>query len=140
MELESIAAEVSDLISQSDSNSAVSSMIITYDDVIQAVSRLKPGTFDGLNVLSSNHFLSAADTLCSLSSLVHCNDTVPRDFMISSILPIPKNKRASVANSDNYRGIALSSVLPCKYDICCVLRSNSLVLSVKVLLTCVALC
>ena len=32
-------------------------------------------------------------------------------LMLSSIVPIPKNKLANVANSEHYRGIALSSIL-----------------------------
>ena len=36
---------------------------------------------------------------------------VPRESLISSILPIPKNKLSGTANSDNYRGIAPSSIL-----------------------------
>ena len=70
-------------------------MIITYDDTIQAVNRLKPGKFDGLHMLSSNHFLPAGDTLyvhlALLFTAMIIHGTVPRDFMISSILPTPKN-------------------------------------------------
>ena len=36
---------------------------------------------------------------------------VPNDFLISTLVPIPKNKRKSLNNSDNYRAIALSSIL-----------------------------
>jgi len=41
--------------------------------------------------------------------LIH--GVAPRDFMLSSILPVPKNKLVSVSNSENYRGMALSSIL-----------------------------
>jgi len=36
---------------------------------------------------------------------------ISREFMLCSIVPIPKNKLANVANSEHYRGIALSSIL-----------------------------
>ena len=32
-------------------------------------------------------------------------------MLVSTIIPIPKNKRKSLGASDNYRGIALNSVL-----------------------------
>jgi hypothetical protein len=35
----------------------------------------------------------------------------PKKFALSTIIPIPKNKRKSLNDFDNYRGIALSSVL-----------------------------
>jgi len=41
--------------------------------------------------------------------LIH--GVAPRDLMLSSILHIPKNKLASVSSSENYQGIALSSIL-----------------------------
>ena len=36
---------------------------------------------------------------------------VPNDMLLSTVIPIPKNKRNSLNNSDNYRAIALSSAL-----------------------------
>ena len=36
---------------------------------------------------------------------------VPRSMLLSSITPIPKNQRKSLNESDNYRGISLSSVI-----------------------------
>ena len=36
---------------------------------------------------------------------------VPNDFLLSTLVPIPKNKRKSINKSENYRAIALSSIL-----------------------------
>ena len=36
---------------------------------------------------------------------------VPDDFLLSVIIPIPKNKRKALNNFDKYRAIALSSVM-----------------------------
>ena len=36
---------------------------------------------------------------------------IPNKMLISTIIPIPKNRRKSLNDSDNYRGIALSSIL-----------------------------
>jgi len=37
--------------------------------------------------------------------------TVLQEFLVSSILPIPKSKLSGTANIDSYKGIALSSIL-----------------------------
>ena len=66
-------------------------------------------------VLSSYFFLNAGHDLyvylplLFTAMIVHV--TVPRKVLVSSILPIPKNKLSGTANSDNYRGIAPSSIL-----------------------------
>ena len=41
------------------------------------------------------------------SLLVHC--VVPNENLIGTIIPVPQNKRKSKNDSDNYRGICLSS-------------------------------
>ena len=41
--------------------------------------------------------------------IMHC--FVPHDMLLSTIIPIPKDKRKSLNDSDNYREIALSSSL-----------------------------
>jgi len=43
--------------------------------------------------------------------------TVPSHFSVNTILPIPKTKNASVTSSDNFRGIALSSIFVKLLDI-----------------------
>ena len=46
--------------------------------------------------------------------LVH--GTVPDNFLLSTIVPIPKSYKNSIFKSSNYRGIALSSVLGKVFD------------------------
>jgi hypothetical protein len=36
--------------------------------------------------------------------------SIPRDFLISNIIPIPKNKHVNASDSNSFRGIALSSI------------------------------
>lgn len=48
------------------------------------------------------------------SMLVH--GEVPFDFVVSSIIPIPKGRNVSRFDSSNYCGIALSSVLGKIFD------------------------
>ena len=42
---------------------------------------------------------------------------VPKDLLLSTLVPIPKNRRKSLNNSDNYRAIALGSILGKLLDI-----------------------
>ena len=42
---------------------------------------------------------------------------VPRGLLLPTVIPIPKNKNKSLSDSDNYRGIALSSILGKQFDI-----------------------
>ena len=39
-----------------------------------------------------------------------------QDFLLSVLIPIPKNKRKSLCDSDNYRAIALGSILSKLFD------------------------
>ena len=69
-------------------------------------------------MLTSDHFLHAVDdlfchiALCFFSAVIvhgHC----PQQPNFSTLIPIPKGSNANLADSNNYRGIALSSIL-CK--------------------------
>ncbi|MEE4247380.1 MAG: reverse transcriptase family protein, partial [Kangiellaceae bacterium] len=54
--------------------------------------------------------------LCILSLLLNSilvHGVIPDAFKVSTVIPIPKNKRKSLNSSDNYRAVALSSVV-CK--------------------------
>ncbi len=67
----------------------------------------------------------------------------PEGFRISTVIPIPKNKKKSLNSSENYRGIALSSILGNLFDCvvlghCCRLIYN-LALSLSTLRQCVRL-
>ena len=52
----------------------------------------------------------------------------PDSFLLSTITSIPKNKRKSLNDSNNYRGIALSSILGKVLD-CVILNQNKMTLS-----------
>ncbi len=41
--------------------------------------------------------------------LIH--DISPESMLLGTMVPIPKNKRQSLCNSDNYRAITLSSII-----------------------------
>ena len=102
--------------------------IISCDEIHAAVIKLKPHKGDGNSGLCSDYFIHAGRDLsvhiAILFTAIVLHGTVPSDFLISTIIPIPKNRHSSSANSDNFRGIALSSVycklldhvILCKYQ------------------------
>ena len=88
--------------------------VMSCGDVRSAISRLKPHKNDNNGELSSDHFINAGDDLSAhigfLFSAITSHGTVPHDFSLSTILPIPKIKNVSAVSSENFRGIALSSI------------------------------
>ncbi len=89
--------------------------VITVADVIKSIAHLKQGkTYgeDGLmsdNIIHGTHSLYVLLTILFNTMLIH---VVSPDSMILGIMvPIPKNKKKSLCNSDNYRAIAHSSII-----------------------------
>ena len=101
-------------------NSYSSDCIITCNDVIAAVNKLKCNKGDVNKGLSSDHVkracsdLSAHIALLTTGMLVH--GFVPDDLLVSTVIPIPKGKNSNVTVSANYWGIALSSII-CKKNV-----------------------
>jgi len=83
-------------------------------DIRTAVGHLKPHKRDGCIDLSSDHIVNACDellvhiTLLFNAILVH--GALSDNFLRSTIVPIPKGRNADESNSNNYTGIALSSI------------------------------
>lgn len=92
-------------------------LIITVQEVSKAISLLNSKKYDGEQRLWSNHLIFSPDELkvhvskLLTSSMVH--GYMPRKLLESTIIPIVKNTQGDICNSNNYRGIALSSSL-CK--------------------------
>ena len=88
--------------------------LMIVDEVRNAVHKLKAYKRDGNFELSSDHFLNAGDDLLChvallLSAMVvhgHC----PEQLNVSTLIPIPKGCNVNSADSNNYRGIALSPI------------------------------
>jgi len=99
---------------------SVADWFISVDDVLHAISSMKPNKYDGINELSSDYVLHAGRDLAVHISFVFSamiiHGSVPDIFLTSTILPIPKNKNGNVTDSANYRGIALSSVFVKIFD------------------------
>ena len=83
--------------------------------------RLKPGKTDPTLKITSDFLMHAPDvvfqllSLCLKSYMIHAHIT---DFLLSSMLiPIIKDKLGDITSSDNYRSIAISSLVMKLYDL-----------------------
>ena len=78
---------------------------------------MQSGKSDSIEQLSSDNFKNGTHMLnVYISLLFTCMLThgiPPSGLLLSTIIPIPKNKRGNMSDSSNYRAIALSSLL-CK--------------------------
>ena len=84
-------------------------------DVRRAVEGLKKGKHDGNLGQYSDHLIYSTPRFqCCLSLLLNSlltHNVVPENILLSTVSPIPKNKRKSMNQSNNYRAIALSCVI-----------------------------
>ena len=85
----------------------------TVQDVINFVAHLKVGKSDGSDILFSDHFINGTKHLHVFLSLLFTLFLVygfsPDSMILGTMIPIPKDKKKSLCNSNNYRAIALSS-------------------------------
>jgi hypothetical protein len=117
-EMQQILAELDSQIC--DRKSGMSYFCFTNHDVSVAINRLNAHKNDGStwpSGLSSDHLIhSGPDLAQHIAFLFTCmvsHGSVPCDFGISTILPIPKKQNSNSIDSNNFRGIALSSIF-CK--------------------------
>ena len=97
-------------------NSSInSSYIVSMNDVYDAINGLKSAKKDGENEkLTSDYFIHAGPSLsihiARLISSLFNHGVVVNNMKVSTIKPIPKNV-SNVCDSNNYRSIAIGSVL-----------------------------
>jgi len=76
---------------------------------------IKPGKGGGPNGHSSDHIIHGTHKLyIHIALLFNCvisHGFAPVGFRLSTLIPIPKNRRKSLNDSNNYKAIALSSIL-----------------------------
>ena len=89
---------------------------ITVQDVMNAVTHLKFGKFDGSEGLFSDPFINGTLKLyvflSSLFTLFLRHGFSPGDSMIlDTMIPIPKDKKKSLCSSSNYRANALDWII-----------------------------
>ena len=99
---------------------------IDYGEVHDAIKRLNAGKNDGDIGMYSNHILLANEIfmkhISNLFSMMLSHGFTPEDIIRAVITSIPKNVKESVACSENYRGIALSSILGKVFDLIIIQR------------------
>ena len=84
----------------------------TVLDIGIAIQKLSLGKSWGTIDVLSDSFIYGTDYLFYyISILFNLHGIIPNNLLISTLVPIPKGARVDVCNSDNYRAIALSSIL-----------------------------
>ena len=100
---------------------------ITVNDINESIKQLKHGKSDGNTGFDSSHVIHASNKLsvylCLLFNVMIKFNYIPNDILVSTIIPIPKNKQ-SQCNSENYGGIALGSILGKLLDLI-ILKQNA---------------
>ena len=87
-------------------------------DIKSTVKKLRAGkSGGGVSAVTSDCFIHGSDSLYAfiamLFNVMLLHGTLPNDFCVSILIPIPKGSRVDVRKPRNYREIALSSIL-CK--------------------------
>ena len=80
-----------------------------------AIRMLKPYKTDGVEAATSDILIHACPELyihlCALFNVTLWHGVCPSNMCISTLIPIPKCKNKSLNDSNNYRAIALGSVV-----------------------------
>lgn len=115
-EMNDIKREVKGKLDCKDSVFVEESMFKVHD-LIEAFKYVKCNKSDGYLGLFSDHILNGTsklyDMLVKLFNCILIHGCCPNDMLTGTLIPIPKNSRASISSSDNFRAICLQSVL-CK--------------------------
>ena len=98
-----------------------SNCVFTSTDVKSVINRLHPGKSDGSTGLTTEHIKYACNDFFVYVAMLFTGMTVhgfvPDDMRLSTIVPIPKGKNINLTDSNNYRGIALGSLLGKVFDL-----------------------
>ena len=93
---------------------------ITVPHVQVAIKKLKAAKSDCTDHLVSDHFINGTDRLFTLIALLFTcmlsYGVSPLGLLCSTMVPVPKDKRGSKSDSNNYRAIAISSILGKLFD------------------------
>ena len=111
-----------DLNARIDSQSLRFVDMITSEVVKKATRKLKPAKTDPVAKISSDFLINAPENLfdiiarCFKSYMIHAH--VSSELLISTMIPLIKDKLGDITSSNNYRSIAISSVVLKIFDIC----------------------
>ena len=93
---------------------------ITVEHVNNAITHLKSEKNDNFEGLSSDNFKNGTHLLnvhiSLLFSTMLSHGTAPAGLLLSTMVPLIKNKRGNKCDSNNYRAIAISSLLGKLFD------------------------
>ena len=124
--LSSINARVSNICSQ---GKCYHSHNVSVATVMKGIQELNSGKADGNVGHSTDHLINGSHKLhVYLSVLLQAmliHGCAPEMLSLSTIVPIPKNKRKCLNDSDNYRGIALSNSIGKLFDWVLLLTNKS---------------
>ena len=94
--------------------------VIAVAHVKNAIHKMKSGKSDCIDGILSDNFKEGTDNLYTLISLLFSamlmHGVPPAGLLISSLVPIAKNKRGNKCDSENYRQIAISSLMGKLFD------------------------
>ena len=94
---------------------------INVSDIEQALLSLKRNKSDGYLGHNTNHIIHGSHKLFVYISLLFTSmirhGYCPEDFLLCTVVPIPKCASKSINDSSNYRAIAISSVLGKLFDV-----------------------
>ena len=115
-EMDELLCEVTEKVSkQCGSGECYCNHVISVEDVKCAVNKIKANK-SGVNVdMNSNHIIHGCDELNIHLSFLYTtmmqHAYSPKEMLLSALVPIPKNRKKSLNDSNNYRSIALSSII-----------------------------
>ena len=93
---------------------------ITVEHVTNAISHLKSEKNDNFEGLSSDNFKNGTHLLNVYISLLFStmlsHGTTPAGLLLSTLVSLIKNKRGNKCDSNNYRAIAISSIIGKLFD------------------------
>ena len=88
---------------------------VTPDMVQSAINKIKPGKSDCTDGMLSDNLTNGTLKLnmfiSVLFSAMLIHGVAPGGLLLSTLVPIPKNKRGNKTDSNNYRAIAISNLL-----------------------------
>ena len=94
---------------------------ISVSDVCKAITRLKHEKSDGLYGTYSDHFINCSHKMkvhiALMLTAMQTHGYTPDNFLDAVLTSIPKDTRGDLCDSENYRGIALCSILCKVFDI-----------------------
>lgn len=126
-EMQNISAEINCRLSNSES------YVLSVNDVIKAVDKLKLGKSDGEEGLNSDHIVHGPHYLNVLLTIVfNCmlvHGVCPQSMINGTMVPIVKCKRKPLTCSNNYRAITLGSIINKIFDWVVLFRESDALIS-----------